>query len=55
MKSAKTSPPIVSSTDGRLTSDREKQYYEFELFVVMNAMCYCLLVTASYGLVLFEG
>ncbi len=29
----------VSSTDGRLTSDREKQYYELELFVVMNAMC----------------
>lgn len=51
----KASLPIVPSTGGRLTSDREKQYHEFELFVVMNAMCYCLLVTAGFGLVLFEG
>ena len=55
MKSAKASLPIVFIIDGRLTSDREKQYHEFELFVVMNAMWYCLLVTAGFGLVLFEG
>ena len=34
----KASLPIVSSTGGRLTNDREKQYHEFELFVVINAM-----------------
>ena len=35
----KASLPIVPSTGGWLTSDREKQYHEFELFAVMNAMC----------------
>ena len=48
----KTSLPIVPSTGGRLTSDREKQYHEFELFVVMNDV---LMFVGYSELVLLDG
>ena len=48
----KASLPIVSITDGRLTSDREKQYHEFELFVVMNDV---LMFVGYSELVLLDG